>query len=222
MFWRSREGQNHKMSDHSSPSLSVHGHWSSWNPWSPCSASCGANSIKTRTRTCTAPSPAFGGDSCPGQASEKTNCMMKPCPGKWIHQKRTCKPPKLIAGVVKGWALDEFSINCYGILLLSVRRQPCHVSFVCVYSRLDATRARVFRLRSWLGWWGTCPYVGGPAHCCSGAPVCFEILLFCLEDVNHKTIKVIIHGLVGWDVPYTGGYLLHCSPGIWHDIAHRT
>jgi hypothetical protein len=96
-------------------------------------------------------------------------------------------------------------LNCKQSL---VNCQCCRFHFgnfqvvLCIaYSWLDATRARVFWLRSWLDWWGpgcvhtlmglptaplasivtglvsarVCPHADGSAHCTSGAPVCSEI-----------------------------------------------
>ncbi|XP_022912170.1 semaphorin 5c [Onthophagus taurus] len=58
----------------------VHGGWTSWSAWSECSATCG-NAIKTKTRTCTNPSPAHGGRVCVGQDRSEILCTgIPPCP----------------------------------------------------------------------------------------------------------------------------------------------
>ena len=60
--------------------LSVNGGWSSFGPWSTCSASCGEGTT-SRLRHCSNPSPQNGGKNCVGSAEEKTNCTERPCPG---------------------------------------------------------------------------------------------------------------------------------------------
>ncbi|RWS15798.1 semaphorin-5A-like protein [Dinothrombium tinctorium] len=58
---------------------SRHGGWTEWSDWSPCSASCGP-ATQTRTRSCSNPSPAFGGRNCIGLMKEKRSCHNPPCP----------------------------------------------------------------------------------------------------------------------------------------------
>ncbi|XP_078378137.1 uncharacterized protein LOC144661308 isoform X1 [Oculina patagonica] len=62
----------------------IDGNWSDWEPWSLCPVTCGGGQ-ETRKRTCTNPPPAFGGDSCPGEAEESRPCNEEPCPvdGNW-------------------------------------------------------------------------------------------------------------------------------------------
>ena len=60
----------------------VHGNWSAWRPWGPCSQSC-SGGTQTRYRYCNNPRPAYGGDPCPGARSETRMCNQdRPCPGK--------------------------------------------------------------------------------------------------------------------------------------------
>ena len=51
----------------------VDGQWSAWSPYSACSKPC--QGIKSRSRTCSNPAPAFGGRACSGHAKEDTLCM---------------------------------------------------------------------------------------------------------------------------------------------------
>lgn len=63
----------------------VHGAWSLWNPWSPCVGEC-ALGKKMRNRKCNNPSPAYGGQTCPGPSEETEQCDTGiPCgiPGNW-------------------------------------------------------------------------------------------------------------------------------------------
>ncbi|XP_078667263.1 uncharacterized protein LOC144909086 [Branchiostoma floridae x Branchiostoma belcheri] len=63
----------------------VDGSWSDWGAWSNCSVTCGVGR-ETRNRTCTNPTPAFGGTDCDGPAQEIQECDTGvPCPvdGGW-------------------------------------------------------------------------------------------------------------------------------------------
>ncbi|XP_037550324.1 SCO-spondin-like [Nematolebias whitei] len=52
-----------------------------WGLWSSCSLSCGGLGVKTRTRGCVQPAPAFGGKDCQGPRQETTYCQAPDCPG---------------------------------------------------------------------------------------------------------------------------------------------
>ncbi|TRY60195.1 hypothetical protein DNTS_003804, partial [Danionella cerebrum] len=56
----------------------VHGSWSSWSDFSPCSRTCGGG-ITHRRRGCNNPRPAFGGSFCEGQDTEAELCNRQPC-----------------------------------------------------------------------------------------------------------------------------------------------
>ncbi|XP_074524022.1 hemicentin-1 [Halichoeres trimaculatus] len=62
----------------------VHGGYSEWAEWGPCSVSCGVGSQK-RLRQCNNPRPANGGRHCGGSNTETRSCQGKPCPvdGNW-------------------------------------------------------------------------------------------------------------------------------------------
>lgn len=52
--------------------LPVNGGWSEWGEWAACTqATCNLNQLKIRTRTCTIPEPALGGDYCPGLDAQR-------------------------------------------------------------------------------------------------------------------------------------------------------
>lgn len=65
----------------------IDGGFDEWSSWSVCSASCGGG-LKTRKRTCTMPSPLYGGQNCSGLFKETDSCNVSPCPvnggfGNW-------------------------------------------------------------------------------------------------------------------------------------------
>ena len=95
----------------------VHGGWSYWGAWSMCSATC-ENGLQKRSRTCTNPSPLYGGMLCSGPAKETRKCnsgINCPVHGKWsmwsewsmcsttcglghIQRTRECSSPKPLFG----------------------------------------------------------------------------------------------------------------------------
>ncbi|XP_059001185.1 hemicentin-1 isoform X2 [Mustela lutreola] len=62
----------------------VHGAWSTWQPWSACSESCGKGT-QIRTRLCNNPPPSFDGSYCDGAETQMQVCNERHCPvdGKW-------------------------------------------------------------------------------------------------------------------------------------------
>ncbi|XP_029929330.1 semaphorin-5B-like [Myripristis murdjan] len=64
----------------------VSGAWSCWSSWSQCSASCGGGHYQ-RTRTCSSPPPANGGDICIGLHTEEALCNTHTCEvrGGWTE-----------------------------------------------------------------------------------------------------------------------------------------
>ncbi|KAM9436595.1 semaphorin-5A [Clarias gariepinus] len=60
----------------------VDGSWSCWSSWSRCSATCGGGHY-IRTRSCSNPPPAYGGDICLGLHTEEALCNTQPCPESW-------------------------------------------------------------------------------------------------------------------------------------------
>ncbi|XP_059193400.1 A disintegrin and metalloproteinase with thrombospondin motifs 13 [Centropristis striata] len=67
-------------SDELSSSVVVHGSWSNWSEFSPCSRTCGGG-VTHRTRKCNNPRPAFGGNDCEGPDIEAELCHQQPCEG---------------------------------------------------------------------------------------------------------------------------------------------
>ncbi|XP_069798458.1 hemicentin-1 [Narcine bancroftii] len=67
-----------------SVTVQVHGGFSAWLKWGPCSVTCGQG-IRKRQRLCNNPVPANGGRHCQGTDSERRECQSKSCPvdGSW-------------------------------------------------------------------------------------------------------------------------------------------
>lgn len=69
----------------------VDGDWSAWGSWGTCSLTCGVGQ-KTRSRTCTSPAPAYGGNNCTGNSTDTASCNVTGCPGNshGICNSKTC------------------------------------------------------------------------------------------------------------------------------------
>ena len=57
----------------------VDGKFTTWTSWDTCTLTCGTGS-QGRTRSCTNPSPQYGGASCVGVTSQNQNCNTHHCP----------------------------------------------------------------------------------------------------------------------------------------------
>lgn len=65
--------------------FAVNGGWTRWSPFTPCTTTCGVG-YQTSTRTCTNPSPQFGGQTCTGNNNDTRVCPNQPlCPGNFIR-----------------------------------------------------------------------------------------------------------------------------------------
>ncbi|XP_068809626.1 hemicentin-1 isoform X3 [Struthio camelus] len=64
--------------------VQVHGGFSDWSEWRPCSVTCGQG-VQERIRQCNNPLPANGGRHCEGPDTDVRSCHSKPCPvdGNW-------------------------------------------------------------------------------------------------------------------------------------------
>ncbi|XP_067650561.1 coadhesin-like [Haliotis asinina] len=78
----------------------VDGAWATWTVAStgPCSVTCGGGQQSlSRVRTCTNPSPAHGGSSCPGSSTDNLSqsCNTTPCPvdGGWTGWTTSSEDP---------------------------------------------------------------------------------------------------------------------------------
>ncbi|XP_063692449.1 thrombospondin-2-like [Bolinopsis microptera] len=57
----------------------VNGKYGKWGKWSACSKECGGG-IRSSTRVCDKPAPAWGGKDCKKKAVKTKKCNKKPCP----------------------------------------------------------------------------------------------------------------------------------------------
>ncbi|XP_050392915.1 A disintegrin and metalloproteinase with thrombospondin motifs 2 isoform X1 [Patella vulgata] len=54
------------------------GNWADWSPWTKCTSDCGMG-LRYRKRECNNPSPAYGGDTCAGEADITDVCKSNEC-----------------------------------------------------------------------------------------------------------------------------------------------
>ncbi|XP_030372393.1 semaphorin-5A [Scaptodrosophila lebanonensis] len=94
----------------------VHGNWTEWSDWSPCTQTCGI-AVKTRSRTCGNPRPAHGGRICVGSAQSQMYCShLPPCPMP--------KAPAVDGGWGPWGEWSECSAQCGGGFRM--RRRECN------------------------------------------------------------------------------------------------
>uniref|UniRef100_A0A3B5KU71 Uncharacterized protein n=1 Tax=Xiphophorus couchianus TaxID=32473 RepID=A0A3B5KU71_9TELE len=62
----------------------LHGGWSLWSRWSPCSSDCDSG-VQTRERLCSSPTPQHRGSNCSGPHIQTKDCNSHPCSvdGAW-------------------------------------------------------------------------------------------------------------------------------------------
>uniref|UniRef100_A0A8C9S0A9 ADAM metallopeptidase with thrombospondin type 1 motif 14 n=1 Tax=Scleropages formosus TaxID=113540 RepID=A0A8C9S0A9_SCLFO len=58
------------------------GSWGSWSKFGFCSRTCGGG-VRSRSRQCDNPPPAYGGRDCPGSAFDYQMCNSEECPGPY-------------------------------------------------------------------------------------------------------------------------------------------
>lgn len=88
------DGSSTETKDCNTQHCPVHGGWSEWSAWTPCTASCGGGE-SMRSRRCDNPVPTNGGNECAGEAMETAPCNTQACPvdGGWSEWGawETCK-----------------------------------------------------------------------------------------------------------------------------------
>ncbi|XP_071128851.1 netrin receptor UNC5C-like isoform X8 [Mytilus edulis] len=114
----------------------INGGWSSWNQWSDCSVKCGKGT-KRRIRSCTNPSPFYGGSHCAGEDKQEEDCStLCPVHGGWTlwsswstcspdclhHRRRSCENPSPSNGGGYCFGNDLDSTNCTGGMCRGPRR----------------------------------------------------------------------------------------------------
>ncbi|GJQ69974.1 Sema-5c [Trypoxylus dichotomus] len=133
----------------------VHGGWTAWSAWSECSATCGV-AVKTRTRTCTNPSPVYGGRVCVGQDRSEVLCTKNPpCP---------VKLPTPQNGIWDDWSnWEECSTSCGGGYRRRFRmcKTPLNGGLDCIGSNVEYEKCNLkpcpeiieqITVSPWTGW----------------------------------------------------------------------
>lgn len=63
--------------------VSVDGGWTAWSSWGTCTVSCGGGS-QQKDRTCTNPTPQYGGAQCQGVTFLTQTCNTQVCISKYF------------------------------------------------------------------------------------------------------------------------------------------
>ena len=71
--------------DKSMSFCTVDGGWGDWLAWEECSKTCGLGE-RVRMRKCNNPAPFNGGRPCQGEAVQRLECNLSPCPGTRLDQ----------------------------------------------------------------------------------------------------------------------------------------
>ncbi|XP_028915155.1 A disintegrin and metalloproteinase with thrombospondin motifs 14 [Ornithorhynchus anatinus] len=66
----------------SEPPYGQDGSWGSWTKFGSCSRTCGGG-VRSRSRSCNNPPPAYGGRQCPGATYDYQICNSEECPGPY-------------------------------------------------------------------------------------------------------------------------------------------
>ncbi|XP_072253653.1 semaphorin-5B isoform X2 [Leuresthes tenuis] len=82
----------------------VKGSWSCWSPWSQCSVGCGGGHYQ-RTRSCSSPPPANGGDICIGLHTEEALCNTHTCDDGCAERQEQIVETKQPVGGWMAWSL---------------------------------------------------------------------------------------------------------------------
>ncbi|XP_015783936.1 semaphorin-5A-like [Tetranychus urticae] len=105
----------------------VNGGWTAWSPWTQCTTSCGSDGTKTRSRSCTNPSPQYGGLPCVGASFEKIKCLDNPPCTTTTTSTTTPVSTYDADGEDNGWSSfsdwEECPVKCGGGV--QVRRRTC-------------------------------------------------------------------------------------------------
>ncbi|XP_068696389.1 coadhesin-like [Montipora foliosa] len=81
---KSCQGPSHQSNECNRNACPVHGHWSPWGAFGPCSKRCGGG-MQHRSRSCDNPHPSNGGKNCVGPSHQSNACNTHSCPvnGQW-------------------------------------------------------------------------------------------------------------------------------------------
>ncbi|KAK5602651.1 hypothetical protein CRENBAI_005750 [Crenichthys baileyi] len=95
----------------------VSGGWCEWSQWTPCSRTCGAESV-SRYRSCNCPEPKAGGEHCPGE-QEMHN-------GIGVQIQRQPCPVITFCPIHGSWSSWSAWSDCDGCAGSSVRTRHCN------------------------------------------------------------------------------------------------
>ncbi|XP_061570036.1 SCO-spondin [Cololabis saira] len=95
----------------------VSGGWCRWSDWTPCSRTCGAESV-SRYRSCSCPEPKAGGETCPGEQELHS--------GTGVQIQRQPCPVTTFCPVHGSWSSWSAWSECDGCTGSSTRTRECN------------------------------------------------------------------------------------------------
>ena len=79
------------------PSSQVDGSWAKWEPYGPCSRTCGGG-VQLARRQCSNPTPADGGKYCEGVRVKYRSCNLESCPSSGEEGVPVAQPGRWAGG----------------------------------------------------------------------------------------------------------------------------
>ncbi|XP_029005418.1 SCO-spondin [Betta splendens] len=95
----------------------ISGNWCEWSEWTPCSRTCGAESV-SRYRSCSCPEPRAGGADCPGEHEIHS--------GVGVQIQRQPCPVVTFCPVHGSWSSWSAWSDCDGCLGSATRTRECN------------------------------------------------------------------------------------------------
>lgn len=118
----------------------VDGGWTVWTSWDSCTVTC-AGGTKTRSRSCSNPTPQYGGRSCSGSSTSSQACYTQSCPSKTS----ACNNDSILSKHIKS-NIEFIVVKTYKHILVTVWsiKSSTHVNTVFCLTNKWINECRFF------------------------------------------------------------------------------